>query len=289
MIKYLSSRKTKATDIKRKNKNMDSFKLITWNVNSIRIRLSPLNLLCQLVSPDIVCLQEVKAKEEDFPFEEVKKLGFEHIALYGQAGYNGVAILSKVPLNNIAQRNWVGKKDARHIKATVFDDIEINNLYVPAGGDIPDPIENLAFAHKLCFMDDIAEYFEQNKPELKNKKTILCGDFNVAPSENDVWNHKQLLKIVSHTPIEVERLTRLFKSLDFVDAVRKFYPEPQKIYSWWSYRNPNWQSNDKGRRLDHIWVTQNLQNRILNTQVIKELRLCGRPSDHVPVLTKIKL
>ncbi len=268
---------------------MDSFKLITWNVNSIRIRLSPLNLLCQLVSPDIVCLQEVKAKEEDFPFEEVKKLGFEHIALYGQAGYNGVAILSKVPLNNIAQRNWVGKKDARHIKATVFDDIEINNLYVPAGGDIPDPIENLAFAHKLCFMDDIAEYFEQNKPELKNRKTILCGDFNVAPSENDVWNHKQLLKIVSHTPIEVERLTRLFKSLDFVDAVRKFYPEPQKIYSWWSYRNPNWQSNDKGRRLDHIWVTQNLQNRILNTQVIKELRLCGRPSDHVPVLTKIKL
>lgn len=289
MIKYLSSRKTKATDIKRKNKNMDSFKLITWNVNSIRIRLSPLNLLCQLVSPDIVCLQEVKAKEEDFPFEEVKKLGFEHIALYGQAGYNGVAILSKVPLNNIAQRNWVGKKDARHIKATVFDDIEINNLYVPAGGDIPDPIENLAFAHKLCFMDDIAEYFEQNKPELKNRKTILCGDFNVAPSENDVWNHKQLLKIVSHTPIEVERLTRLFKSLDFVDAVRKFYPEPQKIYSWWSYRNPNWQSNDKGRRLDHIWVTQNLQNRILNTKVIKELRLCGRPSDHVPVLTKIKL
>ena len=194
MIKYLSSRKTKATDIKRKNKNMDSFKLITWNVNSIRIRLSPLNLLCQLVSPDIVCLQEVKAKEEDFPFEEVKKLGFEHIALYGQAGYNGVAILSKVPLNNIAQRNWVGKKDARHIKATVFDDIEINNLYVPAGGDIPDPIENLAFAHKLCFMDDIAEYFEQNKPELKNRKTILCGDFNVAPSENDVWNHKQRQK-----------------------------------------------------------------------------------------------
>lgn len=268
---------------------MDSFKLVTWNVNSIRIRLAPLALLCQLTNPDIICLQEVKAKEEDFPFEEIRKLGFEHIALYGQAGYNGVAILSKHPLKNIRQINWVGKKDARHIQAAVFDDIEINNIYIPAGGDIPDPIENLSFAHKLCFMDDISEYFEQHKNELQNKKMLLCGDFNVAPSEYDVWNHKQLLKVVCHTPLETGRLDRLFKSLNFVDAVRRFYPEPQKLYSWWSYRNPKWQENDKGRRLDHIWVTPNLQPRLLNAMVIKELRLCGRPSDHVPVLTEIKL
>ncbi|MBQ8660912.1 MAG: endonuclease/exonuclease/phosphatase family protein [Alphaproteobacteria bacterium] len=268
---------------------MDSFKLVTWNVNSVRIRLAPLKLLCQLANPDIVCIQEVKAKEEDFPFAEIRGLGFEHIALYGQAGYNGVAILSKHPLKEIEQCNWVGKKDARHIRATVFDDIEINDIYIPAGGDVPDPIENLAFAHKLCFMDDMAEYFEQHKSELQNRKMLLCGDFNVAPSENDVWSHKQLLKIVSHTPVEVERLTRLFQSLDFVDVVRQFYPEPQKIYSWWSYRNPNWQVNDKGRRLDHIWVTPNLRHRLLNATVIKELRLCGRPSDHVPVLAEIKL
>ncbi len=138
-------------------------------------------------------------------------------------------------------------------------------------------------------MDDIAEYYEQRKATLAQRKMLLCGDFNVAPSENDVWNHKQLLKIVSHTPIEIGRLDRLFKSLNFVDAVRKFYPEPQKIYSWWSYRNPNWQTNNKGRRLDHIWVTPNLQDRLLNAQIIKELRLGNRPSDHVPVLVEIKL
>lgn len=266
---------------------MPKIKLATWNVNSIRIRLDQLKLFCSLVSPDVVCIQEVKAKAEDFPFEEIKKIGFEHIALYGQAGYNGVAILSKIPLQNIEQQDWVGKHDARHIKATILDNIEINNIYIPAGGDVPDPIENISFAHKLCFIDDISEYFEQHKAKWQDKKMIVCGDFNVAPLEHDVWGHKQLLKTVSHTPIEVERINRLYNSLDFVDAIRKIYPEPQKIYSWWSYRNPNWQSNDKGRRLDHIWVTPNLQNQIVDAYVIKEMRLSNRPSDHVPVVVEL--
>lgn len=268
---------------------MDSFKLITWNVNSIRIRMELLRLLCTMENPDIICLQEVKAKEEDFPFDDVKTLGFEYVALYGMPGYNGVAVLSKYPFKNTEKRDWVGKHDARHIAVSVFDDIEINNIYIPAGGDIPDPIVNLSFAHKLCFMDDIAEYYEQHKKELASRKMLLCGDFNVAPSENDVWNHKQLLKIVSHTPIEVERLTRLFRSLDFIDAVRLFYPEPQKAFSWWSYRNPNWQTNNKGRRLDHIWVTQPLKERILSCRIIEKMRSQERPSDHVPVLAEIRL
>lgn len=268
---------------------MDSFKLVTWNVNSIRIRLELLKKLVETHAPDIICLQEVKAKEEDFPFDDIKALGFGHIALYGMAGYNGVAVLSKTPLKEKAQVDWVGKHDARHIKVTVFDDIEVNNIYIPAGGDIPDPIINLSFAHKLCFMDDISEYFEQNKTDLSNRKMLLCGDFNVAPSENDVWNHKQLLKIVSHTPIETGRLERLFKSLNFVDAVRLKHPEPQKLFSWWSYRNPNWQTNNKGRRLDHIWVTPNLQDRIISVDVLKEFRSFERPSDHVPVMAEIKL
>jgi len=268
---------------------MSSFVLATWNVNSIRIRLDILAKLVKEYAPDVICLQEVKAKEEDFPFEAIELLGYKSVALYGMAGYNGVAILAKSALKNICKRDWVGKKDARHIAATIFDDIEINNIYVPAGGDIPDPVVNISFAHKLCFMDDIAEYYEQNRADLKNKKMILCGDFNVAPKENDVWNHKQLLKIVSHTPIEIERLTRMFNSLDFVDAIRKFYPEKEKIFSWWSYRNPNWQKNDKGRRLDHIWVTQNLEERLVSVKILKEFRLLERPSDHVPVLVELKL
>ena len=130
---------------------------------------------------------------------------------------------------------------------------------------------------------------EQHKNTLLQEKMLFCGDFNVAPSENDVWNHKQLLKIVSHTPIEVGRLTRLFNSLDFVDAVRKFYPEPQKVFSWWSYRNPNWQTNNKGRRLDHVWVSPNLSERVKRAEILKDFRSTERPSDHVPVMVEIRL
>lgn len=268
---------------------MPSFRLVTWNINSIRIRLDLLKRLADFYAPDIVCLQEVKAKTEDFPFNEVKACGFEHIALYGMPSYNGVAILSKIPLTDITPLDWVGKHDARHIKATVFGDIEVNSLYIPAGGDVPDPIMNLSFAHKLCFMDDISEYFEQHKESLCKKNMLICGDFNVAPSPNDVWNHKQLLKIVSHTPIETERLERLFQSLGFVDAVRLIYPEPEKVFSWWSYRNPSWTVNNKGRRLDHIWVTKPLKNAVLGVQTLTEFRSAERPSDHIPVLVDLKI
>ena len=268
---------------------MNSCKIVTWNVNSIRIRLELLKKLVELENPDVICLQEVKAKEEDFPFSDIKSLGYSEIALYGMAGYNGVAILSKKPLKNKQKLNWVAKTDARHIKAEIFDDIEINNIYIPAGGDIPDPIINLSFAHKLTFMDDISEYYELNKKNLSNKKMILCGDFNVAPRENDVWSHKQMMKIVSHTPIEIERLNRLLNSLDFVDVLRTLYPEPEKIYSWWSYRNPNWATNNKGRRLDHIWISPNLKDRIVSAKILKEARAWERPSDHVPVIMELKL
>ena len=268
---------------------MPSFRLVTWNINSIRIRLDLLQRLTDIYAPDIICLQEVKAKSEDFPFDEVKSFGFVHIALYGMPSYNGVAILSKIPLTNITPLDWVGKHDARHIKATIFGDIEINNLYIPAGGEIPDPIINLSFAHKLCFMDDISEYFEQHKDAFSKKKMLICGDFNVAPSPNDVWNHKQLLKIISHTPIEIERLERLFNSLDFTDAVRQIYPEPEKIFSWWSYRNPSWMTNNKGRRLDHIWVTEPLKKSVSDVQILKGFRSAERPSDHIPVLIDLKI
>ena len=160
---------------------MTNIKLATWNVNSIRIRLEHLARFAKEKQPDVICLQEVKAKPEDFPFDDIRALGYENIALYSQAGYNGVAILSKYHLDNIEERDWVGKHDARHIKATILDDVEINDIYIPAGGDIPDPIENLSFAHKLTFMDDIAEYWEQHKKENQDKKMIICGDFNVAP------------------------------------------------------------------------------------------------------------
>lgn len=265
-----------------------TFKLATWNVNSIRIRLDLLKKLAETEQLDIICLQEVKAKKEDFPFAEIEALGYPHIALYSMPGYNGVAILSRTNLSAVEQKDWVGKHDARHIAARVLDDLEINNIYIPAGGDIPDPIANLSFAHKLTFMDDIAEYWELHKDDYGRRKMIVCGDFNVAPLENDVWSHKQMLKIVSHTPVEVERLTRLRQALDLVDVTRRFYPEPEKVYSWWSYRNPNWQTNNKGRRLDHIWVSPNIAERVTAVKICTYMRAEERPSDHVPVIMEMK-
>ena len=264
-------------------------KLISWNVNSIRIRMALLAQLVKLENPDILCLQEIKAKKEDFPFEEIKALGYPNIALYSIPGYNGVAILSKLPLEDIKTFDWVGKKDARHVCATIQGDIEIHNIYIPAGGDIPDPIENLAFAHKLAFVDDVAEALEKNAEKLKNKKLLICGDFNIAPLENDVWSHKAMSKIISHTEVEIQRLNRLQKALDFVDVTRLIYPEPQKVYSWWCYRNPNWQTNNKGRRLDHIWVTNPLKDAVRDVRILKEARTWERPSDHVPVILEFDI
>ena len=152
---------------------MANIRLATWNVNSIRIRLELLRKLVEQYHPDIICLQEVKAKPEDFPFDEVKSLGYPHIALYSQAGYNGVVILSKQAFCGECKHNWVGKEDARHISVFLPNNIELDNIYIPAGGDIPDPIANLSFAHKLTFMDDVAEYAGQNP-------AALCRNFKLS-------------------------------------------------------------------------------------------------------------
>ena len=259
-------------------------RLVTWNVNSIRIRLPILEKLAQKENPDVVCLQEVKAKKEDFPFEEIKRIGFESIALYSMPGYNGVAILSKLPLYNIKSYHHVGRDDARHISAKIKG-VEIHNIYIPAGGDVPDEKTNPSFAHKLDFVDELAEFFEKES----DKQKLICGDFNIAPSENDVWSHKALLQTISHTPIEVEKLQRFFEKGRFVDAVRKIFPEPEKIYSWWSYRNPNWQKNDKGRRLDHIWADKSLAESVRDVKIAKEFRAFERHSDHVPIIADLEI
>ena len=254
-------------------------KILSWNVNSLRIRLAELERIAHEENPDVVCLQEVKAKEEDFPFAAVKAAGFEHIALYGMAGYNGVVILSRRPLTGVRRFDWAGKADARHISAVTEEGIEIHNIYIPAGGDLPDPAANPAFARKLAFIEELEAYFAGRKAEGATRKMLVCGDFNVAPSENDVWNHKQLLKIVSHTPAETSRLQKWYRESELVDAVRRCRPEPEKVFSWWSYRNPNWQTNDKGRRLDHVWISPD-NNKTPMTAI--ELPVCPEGKEWFP-------
>ena len=260
-------------------------RITTWNINSLRLRLPMLGKITEILNSDVVCLQEIKVENSLFPSEEVRKLGFNHILFDGMKSYNGVAILARVPLIPMQKQKWCGKEDCRHIAAKLPDGTEIHNFYVPAGGDIPDPKKNDKFAHKLEFINEVANWFGKKR----QAKRILVGDLNVAPLENDVWSHKQLLKIVSHTPAEVEGLNRIMKSLNWIDAVRKIITPEKQLYSWWSYRNRTWPGSDRGRRIDHIWVTPPLQEKIKNATILREARGWERPSDHVPVTIDIHI
>ena len=162
----------------------------------------------------------------------------------------------------------------------------IHNFYVPAGGDEPDPDVNPKFDHKLHFLDCMMEGPAEGT--LANERAILVGDLNVAPLETDVWSHKALLSVVSHTPVEVERFGRVMAAGGWVDAMRRVIPPAEKLYTWWSYRSPDWQAVDKGRRLDHVWVSRDLDGAIGGMQVIKEARGWDRPSDHVPVIATLR-
>ena len=262
-----------------------ALKLATWNINSVRLRIDLVQRLTEEERPDVLCLQETKAADAVFPFEQLKAMGWRHIHATGIKGYNGVAILSRRPFAHTEVRDWCGREDARHVFVTFKDGTELHNFYVPAGGDVPDPGVNDKFAHKLSFLDEVTNWFTARKRS--GNKFILVGDLNIAPLENDVWSHKQLLRVVSHTPVEVERLNRLQASHDWVDAVRRFVPEEQKIYSWWSYRARDWEGADKGRRLDHIWVTPELEPRLKSTSILRDARGWDRPSDHVPVMATL--
>ena len=262
-------------------------KIATWNVNSVRIRVNHIEKLAIESKPDIICLQETKVTNNDFPFKYIKDLGYKYIELHGEKAYNGVAILSKTPFAQSFAINFVNEKDRRHIAVKLYDKIEIHNLYVPAGGEIADQHMNPKFKHKLLFMDEVTEWFKKNRSQTDN--LILLGDLNIAPLEHDVWSHKQLLTEVSHSPIEIEKMAKLAESLNWHDAIRRFTPETEKLYSWWSYRNHNWAKSDKGRRLDHIWVTPALEKYVKAGYILKDLRGVESPSDHAPVILELDI
>jgi exodeoxyribonuclease-3 len=255
-------------------------KIVTWNINSVRLRLNLLQNLAEIARPDVICLQETKASDEVFPQDEIKKMGYEYMAFSGQKSYNGVAILSKYPINNIFSSSFFNN-DKRHISAKIGD-IEIHNFYIPAGGDEPDIDINPKFKHKLEYIKLVQDWFLTNRN--KNDKIILLGDLNIAPHKHDVWSSSQLKNVVSHTPIERELLINLQNSFEFIDSARHFTNMDEKLYSWWSYRNKDWQKSDRGRRLDHIWVSLPLKGQLKSITTLKEARSWDRPSDHVPFI-----
>jgi exodeoxyribonuclease-3 len=258
-------------------------RLVTWNVNSVRLRLEQLAAVDAALRPDVLCLQETKVVDALFPKDAFAALGYGHQAVVGQKSYNGVAILSRRPLSNVRIRNWCGREDCRHLIADV-DGLEVHCLYVPAGGDVPDPDANEKFAHKLDFLDAATAWYGEQEAD---RPRVLLGDFNVAPLESDVWSHRQMLKIVSHSPVEIEKMAAWAASQSFVDAIRHFIPEPQRLSTWWSYRAADWTTSDRGRRLDHIWVTRDLVARLRQARIFTDSRGWQPPSDHVPVLVDL--
>jgi exodeoxyribonuclease III len=268
-------------------------KLTTWNINSVRLRIDLVAKFIKATRPDILCLQETKCPDDKFPLRRFKRLGYENVALNGQKGHHGVVVLSRLPFERSKIQSFCGKTDCRHISAVLGecaglrDPITIHNFYVPAGGDIPDPTVNPKFAHKLAFLDEM-QSCETIRPA-QTERAILVGDLNVAPLEHDVWGHKQMLRVVSHTPIECEKLVTAQNVGGWVDSMRRQTPEPTKLYTWWSYRSPDWATADKGRRLDHIWTSPMLADRVADISVAKTYRGAARPSDHVPVTATLEL
>ena len=262
-----------------------SLKIASFNVNSIKMRLPNLLPWLKKADIDILMMQEIKTIDDNFPSLEFKQNGFDTICC-GQKSYNGVAIISKIPLQNIKKIDILNFQQKRHLSAS-FGDIHLYNFYVPAGGDEPDPKINPKFDHKLKFLDWMHDYFLENYNQ--NSKLIILGDMNIATLEQDVWSHKQLLKVVSHTEIEVKKLNKIQKSIDFIDSHRLFVDEKEKLYSWWSYRGKEPFKSDRGRRLDHIWISPALKNNLQNAYILKDFRIMERPSDHVPIVIELEL
>ena len=258
--------------------------IATWNINSIRLREALVLRLLQEESPDVLCLQECKSPVDKIPTEAFRNLGYHHMVARGQKGYNGVAIISKLPITDAGERDFVQLGHARHVAARLENGITVHNCYVPAGGDIPDRAVNEKFGQKLDFLTEMRDWFHKEPPQ----RSILVGDLNIAPREDDVWNHKQLLKIVSHTPIEVETLGRFQDAHGWVDLGRKHIPAPERNWTWWSYRT-YWQEKDRGRRLDHMWASPELAAQSRAHRFVEETRRWEKPSDHVPLITEFDL
>ncbi len=260
-------------------------KIVTWNINSIRLRLSLLQKLVETHKPDIIALQETKVQNHLFPAAELRQMGYDYLFYAGQKSYNGVAIISKKNFSNSFSLDLYNE-DKRHVAINIGG-IEIHNFYVPAGGDIPDIQQNPKFKHKLEYINLMENWLIANRNT--NNKLIIIGDLNIAPNEHDVWSSKQLRNIVSHTEIERAILKKLQASLNFIDSARHFVPLEQKLYTWWSYRNIDWQKSNRGRRLDHIWVSKNLQSNMLSVTSLSEARSWQQPSDHVPYMLTLSL
>lgn len=253
-------------------------KIATWNVNSIKSRIDQVLKWCGTAQPDVLCLQETKVVDEKFPVTRFKALGYSHTALLGERGYNGVAIVSKLPLTDI-QENLPGEKkpaQSRLIAATV-DGLRIVNVYGPHGTSQGTP----KYQFKLDWITRLRKFFD--KKFSTDENVVLCGDLNVAPHELDVWSVPAWRGKLHFTKPERDAIQYL-KKWGFVDLFRQINGDEQE-FSWWSnFRNDF--EKDRGLRIDHIWASPPLAERCLDCWIDKVPRGWEHPSDHAPVVAE---
>src|ERR1700722_12761703 len=248
--------------------------LATWNINSIRMRLPLLLSWLKEAVPDVVLLQETKVTDDQFPMDEIETLKY-NVALYGQKTYNGVAILSKFPIEEVVC-GIPGFEDdqARYIEAVVKG-IRVASVYVPNGMAVGSD----KYAYKLDFLRHL--YAHTQRLLTYDEAFILGGDFNVAPTDEDVYDpqewHEQIL---CSTP-EREGFRSLVY-LGLVDALRAFHVDEKELYTWWDYRRGAWQNNF-GLRIDHLLLSPQAADHLKDIYVEKKVREAEKTSDHAPV------
>lgn len=252
-------------------------KIATWNVNSINIRLEPILQWINEEKPDVLCLQEIKCTDDKFPFLDFAEIGYKAVIL-GQKSYNGVAILSPMDMGNV-QYNFPGddrEAPSRLIAATV-NNIRVVDVYIPNGTELGTD----KFVFKLDWMQRLRHLFDETCDT--NSDVLLCGDFNIAEDERDVYSVPAWQGKLHFTFTERASLDYL-KRWGFTDAFRKFNQDAGQ-YTWWNYREGAFQ-RDNGLRIDYIWVSPSLAAKCTRCWIDKNPRAWERPSDHAPVVAE---
>ncbi len=252
-------------------------KLATWNVNSIRARQERVLGWLSTVKPDVLCMQEVKLTEEEFPFLEFRAAGY-YVAMAGQKTYNGVAIAAREEPRDVLRGldDGIDDSQARLIAATVGG-VRVISAYVPNG----QAVGSEKFQYKLIWMERLRKYLDLRcSPEAP---LVLAGDFNVAPEAIDVhdpvfWENQIMFSVEERTALAKLR------AFGLVDTYRKLHPEPGR-YTWWDYRQLNFPKN-KGLRIDHVFATPPLAERVVSAEIDREMRKGNAPSDHAPVVVE---
>lgn len=251
--------------------------LATWNVNSINTRLTHLLDWISFVKPNVVCLQETKVVDEKFPFSELEALGYS-IEVYGEKSYNGVAILSDKPLSNVVRglHEEVGPGSKRIIAGS-YGDIRIVDVYIPNGGEVGSE----KYSYKLEWLGSLKNYMATERSN--HEKVVLCGDFNIAPDDRDVYDPKEVKGTIMCSDLERTALEAI-RETGMVDIFRKVHKQ-DGLYSWWDYRMNAFRRNI-GFRIDHIWASPQMESKVKTIYIDREPRKLEQPSDHAPVVAE---